>query len=746
MRTAGKVDGYNDSVRRAFGSGVLAAAALIPPAVWLAPAILRKQAPSFRDQADFFFPLKLYTADRLRAGHIPLWNPLSGVGEPWLANAQSGVFYPPTWLFLLPGPALAAGLFLILHFGIAAWGTWRFCKEEGVSDAGALAGAAVFAGSGTAASLAAYWNHFGAFAYLPGILALARSGLRTRGAAAALAALVGLQAMSGSPELSALTIFLAAVFAFARREEPPTGWRETTPGQTRRRALGAILAGLTLSAWALVPLAELALRSERRAAFPAAEREVGALHGGAVPSAFGISEDWSGSFFLASLYLGPAVLVAGAAALADRERRGLVGLLLAVGVGGILLAAAAPPGAWIRAIPGLDRIRYPAKALVSTLFAAAALTGLGFDALRFLPGRRVRGILAGLSIGLGGAALAWPGHEMPVRLAASGAAIFLAGLVTVRVSRPAVGAFFAAAAALALVASYALGNRPLFRFVPEEEIRRRPDSVDFLAKLPGRTLTPSMTALAPWVSRDWTFDTAMARRQREALMGYTNLLEGVRTLRTAAALPTEGARRLADAVDAAPDPSVPGGLASARVLWTPFPPGTLGSRKVGDFFRAPLNPYRPRVSFASEYSVEPDAGRAWARAVREGDGGRRVFVSADPALAAPQPEPGGGKYVVAGIAAEDPERVTAEVSADRAGLLVLTDLAYPGWTARVDGKPVPILAADGYFRAVAVDAGSHRVEFRYRPISFFAGAAISAAALLALVVWWRRPETAGRPA
>ncbi|HTO75515.1 MAG TPA: hypothetical protein VMQ61_05515 [Thermoanaerobaculia bacterium] len=728
-------------MRRAFASGVLAAAALIPPAVWLAPALLQKRAPSFRDQADFFFPLKLYTADRLRAGRIPLWNPLSGCGEPWLANAQSGVFYPPTFLFLLPVPALAAGLFLFLHFGVAVWGTWRFCKEEGVTDAGALAGALVFAGSGAAASLSAYWNHFGAFAYLPGILALARSGLRTRGAVAGMTALVGLQAMAGSPELSAITILLAAVFAFARREETATGWRETTAAQSRRRAAGAILAGLALAAWVLVPLGELAMRSERRTAFPAAEREVGALHPGAAAAALGAPDDWAGSFFLASVYLGPVALGACAAALADRERRRLVGILAAIALAGILLASAGPPGAWIRALPGLDRIRYPAKALAATLFAAAVLTGLGFDALRFLPARRVRGILAAVCLALGAAALAWSGRPMPVRAAAAAGAGALALLALARASRPSVGAVFAAAAAFALVTSYALGNLPLFRFVPEEEIRKRPDSIEFLAKLPGRALTPPMPALAPWVSRDWSFDAAMVRRQRETLIGYTNLLEGVRTLRSAAALPTEGARRIADAVDAAPDPSLPAGLASGRVLWSPFLPGKLGSRKVGDFFRAPLNPYRPRLSFTSVYSVETDAGRAWARAASaEGDEGRRVFLSREPS---PRPEAGGGKYVVAGISAEEPERIAADVSADRAGLLVLTDLAYPGWTARLDGAPAEILLADGSFRAVAVPAGTHHVEFRYRPISVYAGAAISAAALLGLLVWWRRAESPG---
>ena len=135
-------------------SGICGAAAVLPAVLWLAPALLNRRAPTFRDQGDFFYPLKLYTADRLRAGQIPLWNPLSATGEPWLANGQSGVFYPPTLLFLLHSAALAGALFLLLHFAIAVWGARRFLKEENVSDAGALFGASstTFSNSGRASA------------------------------------------------------------------------------------------------------------------------------------------------------------------------------------------------------------------------------------------------------------------------------------------------------------------------------------------------------------------------------------------------------------------------------------------------------------------------------------------------------------------------------------------------------------------------------------------------------------------
>ena len=53
-----------------------------------------------------------------------------------------------------------------------------------------------------------------------------------------------------------------------------------------------------------------------------------------------------------------------------------------------------------------------------------------------------------------------------------------------------------------------------------------------------------------------------------------------------------------------------------------------------------------------------------------------------------------------------------------------------GLRAYVDGEQVPLLQADTMFSAVAVEAGTHEIELRYRTPGLAAGAAISAAALL----------------
>ncbi|HMF08512.1 MAG TPA: hypothetical protein VKJ00_05210 [Thermoanaerobaculia bacterium] len=709
----------------------------MPALAWLLPTAFG-QAPSFRDQGDFFYPLKLYTAARLRHGDIPLWNPLSGLGEPWLANLQSGVFYPPTALFFLPSAALAGGLFLLCHFWLGAWGTWRFLKEETVSDAGALVGAGFYASSGFAASISTFWNHFSAWSYLPAIAWLARSGLRNRSSRLALALFIGLQAMAGSPEISAGSLVIAAALVLTREPSEQSGWSEP-PGASRLASLAAAsILGLAIAGWALVPFGELLAHSDRRSALPRAVREAGTVEMSAFASTLGISSGMSGSSYLGSLYLGPIGLIAAGAAFAEKERRRLVVALAVVGGAALLFSLATPPGAWVRSLPPLDRIRYPAKALTATTFALAVLAGLGTDALRFRQAGQRRIPLLAWGALLLALTLAAPLSPETKLLSSVGAAALLT-LVIGRFQRGR-GAL-AALAALLLIASLFLANRGMLRFAPEGELRRVPESAAFLARVPGRVLTPPMPDLAIWVLKEAAFDAGTLRRQREALLGYTNLLTGVRTVRTAAALSTQAAARIADAIDAAPDVEPASGTVSARLLWTPFQPLRLGSRKVGDFFRAPLNAYRPRLSVVFRHIVEPDPAKAWRQVVDGKTDWRTTAVLDRVPDAAPPAKP--GSIAMVSILEDLPERLAARTTTDANGILVVTDLAYPGWKVELDGRPAPLLRSDGYLRAVALPAGEHRVVFQYRPLSVYAGAGVTflALAVFLILAWSGEPST-----
>jgi hypothetical protein len=83
----------------------------------------------------------------------------------------------------------------------------------------------------------------------------------------------------------------------------------------------------------------------------------------------------------------------------------------------------------------------------------------------------------------------------------------------------------------------------------------------------------------------------------------------------------------------------------------------------------------------------------------------------------------------------DPENRTFRVRNPAGGKLALHEQFFPGWTARIDGKPAVVESWAGAFQAVAVPAGEHTVEFRYRSRLLGVGAGISLVALIGLVVW-----------
>ncbi len=79
-------------------------------------------------------------------------------------------------------------------------------------------------------------------------------------------------------------------------------------------------------------------------------------------------------------------------------------------------------------------------------------------------------------------------------------------------------------------------------------------------------------------------------------------------------------------------------------------------------------------------------------------------------------------------------RIALQVATPQPRWLVLSEMAYPGWEALLDGQPTPSYRADYLLRTVAIPSGTHRIEFRYRPTSFLVGAWLSVLTLAVLVV------------
>jgi len=209
----------------------------------------------------------------------------------------------------------------------------------------------------------------------------------------------------------------------------------------------------------------------------------------AVSSSLGLSPEDSGTGYLSSLYAGPLLFFAAVAACTARERRRLAILLGTVAAAGVLLAMAGAPGSWLRALPFLDRVRYPAKALAWTFFALPMLAGLGADELRFDRDRKRAVFLA--AAGMAGLVLLlFSRQPIETRLAeAFGLAALVLLVLPAAAGAPpgseGRGAVLEAAAALGLLAALFLAGRPVLRFAPESEIRRIVPAVRSLPRFPG---------------------------------------------------------------------------------------------------------------------------------------------------------------------------------------------------------------------------------------------------------------------
>ena len=69
------------------------------------------------------------------------------------------------------------------------------------------------------------------------------------------------------------------------------------------------------------------------------------------------------------------------------------------------------------------------------------------------------------------------------------------------------------------------------------------------------------------------------------------------------------------------------------------------------------------------------------------------------------------------ITGYEPNRLTYDVNSGKGGVLVFSEIYYPGWTATVDGKPVELGRVDYVLRALQIQPGKHQVELSFFPKS-----------------------------
>ena len=69
------------------------------------------------------------------------------------------------------------------------------------------------------------------------------------------------------------------------------------------------------------------------------------------------------------------------------------------------------------------------------------------------------------------------------------------------------------------------------------------------------------------------------------------------------------------------------------------------------------------------------------------------------------------------IKSYEPNHLTYDVQSDKGGVVVFSEIYYPGWTATIDGQPAELGRVNYILRALNVKAGQHQVELSFHPKS-----------------------------
>ncbi len=124
----------------------------------------------------------------------------------------------------------------------------------------------------------------------------------------------------------------------------------------------------------------------------------------------------------------------------------------------------------------------------------------------------------------------------------------------------------------------------------------------------------------------------------------------------------------------------------------------------------------------------PDDSAALARLSDPALNVRQVAIVAEPVSLGKTGQEGGSHQVE--ITGKQAGWLSLDVETDRDGLLVISEQAYPGWRAWLDGREVPLVRANVILQALVVPAGQHRVEVRFDPLSVKIGLAMTLLTLL----------------
>lgn len=682
---------------------------LVLPLLVLLPTIgdfpYRSVESQFSDFSITHFPNAAFLLHSLKVYHqIPLWSPTILGGYPFFANPLSGLYYPPGWLaLLLPLPA-GFNLVLALHLIWGGWGMYLLMKSEGISKWAALLGGLGFA------MLPKGFAHYGAghltliysIAWTPWLLYSQANRFRQGSRINKVVILPGI--ILGF-------IFLADVrwamyagslwIAYSLSHRHGIKLRATLI-----HLLGQVIFAFLVAAPLALPLIEYSQLSTRQLM---GVEQVGVFSLPLVNLAGLLFPDFHGNHEWVIFIGGVGLALAVFAIAASPDRSGIRFWGLVLGLSLIYALGETLPGfSWVAQIPGLNLLRVPSRSLFLSGMALVALASYGCEAVMDLSEnpnrRRANLVLAGLfaltlflGIGLG---------IQADRLALNviwGMVSISAGIVWIHIglnkhSSPRIWLIV-----LFCLAILDWGGVARLSFTPRPAkivLVEQSKVAGYLASQSGqfRIYSPSYSLPQQTaIGHNLQLADGVDPMQLQTYAEYMEHASGVPNQSYHVTIPpfsTGNPSR--DNIAYLPDLDALGKLNVAYLVaaYDLDLEGLIFNRKIGDS-RIYQNP-----------ALRP---RAWVQSLDS---------------------PIGMDYTQAIIKYWSPNRI--EINAQGPGLLVLSEIAYPGWQARIDGEIQPVLSPGNIFRGVMLEPGNHQVVFYFVPQSLALGIILL---VVGLVAW-----------
>ena len=671
--------------------------------------IFTGQTYFIRDAIMQFSPWKAFAAGNISNGKIPLWNPYTYCGMPFLANMQSALFYPPGIVFYFLPFVTAYKLYILFHFAAAFFFMYALMKDFGTGKISSFLAGIVFAFNGYLLSRIEFLSVLGTSVWLPLTVLLIRRFSRTRLCLKntnLLGSVLSIQFLAGHPQVfvySLITLFFFSVFSSVRGKNLRSLYIFFASG---------IIAALA-SAIQLIPSLEFIYNSARGAGLDYSivsiaslpPREVLSLfvpflnfkysannwpfacYAGLLPFVFALCAIF-GVFrkFIPANARNAAVSADEAPAESSRARRWNVYFFMTLFVLSVLYALGKYNplfGIFCRIFTPANAFRYPATALYISVFSIAALAGFGFEGLRLSPGWGIFLVLFTMFD------------------------LFFVGSVFNQTTESSIYRYYGPKT------MYLMKQKGSFRIFPTPKT---------IAEMTGH----GSNFFRGWVDvKDNMFgDVNMnyrifnARGQDLFIERYRKFLFLIDSQGSAG-----GANKL---------------LSLANVKYV-LSPGEIKSPEYREVIGGEMKMYEnknclPRVFIVHQAKVMKNSKILDYMAEKSFDPGKEVVLETGADLDASVPQ---GKFPPrssAEVIKYEPDEVYAAVRTVRDGFLVISDTFYPGWKAFVDGIKTQIYRADYVFRAVKVPAGEHIVKFIYEPLSYKIGEALTLLTLLFIIV------------